>query len=166
MLEISKLSSKYNIYRLDESNLDEIFNLCLGNTLYYKYCEASPSKDQIIKDLNITPEGIELKDKYYIGFYKEDKLIAVMDLIDGYPKKEYCFIGFFMMNNDYQGKEIGSFIINEVSEYLKSINKEYIQLGIDKDNPQSKHFWSKNGFKTIKEINRDGHIILYAQKTL
>ena len=50
MLEISKLSSKYNVYRLDESNVDEIFNLCLGNTLFYEYCEASPSKDQIIKE--------------------------------------------------------------------------------------------------------------------
>ena len=33
-----------------------------------------------------------MNDKYYIGFFKRDKLIAVMDLIMDYPKKKTAFI--------------------------------------------------------------------------
>ena len=33
------------------------------------------------------PDNIDIKDKYYVGYFKNEKLIAVLDLIDGYPKK-------------------------------------------------------------------------------
>ena len=166
MLEIDKISSKYNVYRLDESDIDEIFDLCKKNKLFYKYCEANISKDQIKQDLNITPEGFDIKNKYYLGFYDKEKLIAVMDLLDGYPDSESVFIGFFMMNIDYQGKQIGSFIIEELVEYLRKINIKQIHLGIDKDNPQSNNFWKKNGFRIIKQIKRNNHTISYVQRTI
>ena len=41
-----------------------------------------------------------------------------------------------------------------------------VRLGIDKGNPQSNHFWNKNGFLVIKEVDQDGGTILVAEKTL
>ena len=73
-----------------------------------------------------------MNDKYYIGFFKRDKLIAVMDLIMNYPKKKTAFIGLFMMDVNYQNKGIGSRVIGEVLSYLKSENYEKIRLGGDK----------------------------------
>ena len=81
-----------------------------------------------------------MNDKYYIGFFKRDKLIAVMDLIMDYPKKKTAFIGLFMMDVNYQNKGIGSKVIGEVLSYLKSENYENIRLGVDKGNPQSSYF--------------------------
>ena len=92
-----------------------------------------------------------MNDKYYIGFFKRDKLIAVMDLIMNYPKKKTAFIGLFMMDVNYQNKGIGSKVIGEVLSYLKSENYENIRLGVDKGNPQSSYFWNKNGFVTVGE---------------
>ena len=40
------------------------------------------------------------------------------------------------------------------------------QLGIDKDNPQSNHFWRKNGFEVIREVEIEEGIILVAEKQL
>lgn len=166
MINISKLSSIYTVRRLSESDAGSILEICRGNTLFYQYCKAEPTKEQILSDLHITPPGIEAKDKYYIGFYQGDILVAVMDLIDGYPEKEIAFIGFFMMNQQLQGKNIGSTIIREVSAYLKSLGKTAIQLGIDKGNPQSSHFWKKNGFCFIREIPQDGWTVIFAEKAL
>ena len=86
--------------------------------------------------------GKTLNDKYYIGFFKRDKLIAVMDLVMNYPKKKTAFIGPFMMDVNYQNKGIGSRVIGEVLSYLKSENYEKIRLGVDKGNPQSYSFRS------------------------
>lgn len=166
MIDILKLSKKYDVRKMDDSDIDSILNLCNGNTVFYKYCEATPTKEQILNDLHITPPNTALSDKYYVGFYENNTLVAVMDLIDGYPNPKNAFIGFFMMNRDYQGKQIGTAIINEVSEYLKSIGKISIQLAIDKSNPQSNHFWRKNDFVVIKEVDRDGWTVLLAEKTL
>ena len=37
------------------------------------------------------------RDKYYVGYFEEDRLGAVIDLILRYPNEETAFIGLFMM---------------------------------------------------------------------
>ena len=96
-MDLSALSKRYSIRRMDDSDADSILELCKGNEQYYLYCQAKPSREQILNDLHITPPGIDSSDKYYIGFYQENTLVAVMDLIDGYPAPGIAFIGFFMM---------------------------------------------------------------------
>ena len=166
MIDISKLSDSYYVRRMDESDADDILKFCEKNTLYYQYCDAEPSKEQVLNDLRIAPPGIEMADKYYIGFFREKQLVAVMDLIDGYPESDMGFIGFFMMNAALQGRGIGSGIIRDVCIYLKKLGKTAVRLGIAKDNPQATHFWKKNGFLVIKEVEREGWTVLVAEKKL
>ena len=71
-----------------------------------------------------------------------------------------------MMNAALQGRQIGSAIIQDVCAYLKQTGKTAIRLGIAKDNPQANHFWKKNGFIVIKEVEREGWIVLVAEKKL
>lgn len=166
MIEITRLSRRYEVRRLADSDADSILELCRGNSQYYRYCGAEATEEQIRKDLHITPPGKDPSDKYYVGFYQGETLVAVMDLIDGYPEPEIGFIGFFMMNAAFQGKQIGSAIIRETADYLRSAGKTAIRLAIDKGNPQSTHFWQKNGFRVIREIERDGWTVLVAEKGL
>ena len=56
-----------------------------------------------------------------------------------------------MTDIDYQNKGIGSEIINDISSYLKSLGYKKIRIGVDKGNPQSYRFWTKNNFNVIKE---------------
>ena len=166
MIELSKISRTYDVRRLDDSDVDIILSLCQKNTQFYEFCEAEPTREQVLNDLHITPPGIGMADKYYIGFYKDETLIAIMDLIDGYPEAAIVFIGFFMMNKDLQGHGTGTEIIRETAAYLKSAGKTSIRLAIDKANPQSTHFWKKNGFLMIKEVDRNGWTVLVAEKRL
>ena len=166
MIDLSAFSREYDVRRMDDSDADCILELCRGNTQFYEYCQASPTKEQVLTDLHITPPGVGVTDKYYIGFYRDGVLAAVMDLIDGYPEPETAFIGFFMMKKELQGKGAGSAVIRETASYLKTVGKTAIRLAIDKDNPQSTHFWKKNGFRVIREVDRDGWTILVAEKTL
>ena len=166
MIDISMLSNQYSVRRLDDSDADDILDFCQKNTMYYQYCGAETSKDQVLNDLHITPPGVDIADKYYVGFFNGEEMVAVLDLIDGYPEPDIGYIGFFMMNAALQGKQIGSEIIQDVCSYLKQIGKTAIRLGIAKDNPQANHFWKKNSFTVIKEVERDGWTILVAEKKL
>ena len=116
--------------------------------------------------MHATPPGIGLPDKYFIGFCQEETLIAVMDLIEGYPKPDTAFIGFFMMNKSFQGKGIGTAIIQDTAAYLKTAGKRAIRLAIYQQNPQATHFWKKNGFLVIGQFDRNGRTILTAEKAL
>lgn len=97
------------------------------------------------------PPGKSCGDKYYIGFFEGDTLLANMDLILGYPTDEIAFIGLFMTNVHYQNKGVGSHMIGDACRYLKQSGYQKVRIGVDKGNPQSNSFWQKNGFYRISE---------------
>ncbi len=166
MLDIDRFSSKYRVRIMNDDDAEEIMRLCAANTQFYEYSSSSPDKDSIISDLHITPPGKDISSKYYVGFYDEDVLVAVMDLIDGYPEEDVCFIGFFMMNRAFQGRNIGTSIISGLCRYLNDEGYGRLQLAIDKGNPQSNNFWKKNGFVTIREIRKEDWTIVYSERVL
>lgn len=76
------------------------------NDQYYRYCGGETSPGRIRQDLTLCPPGIPLAQKYYVGFFAAGTLVAVMDLVDGYPDADTAFIGFFMMNKSLQGRGV------------------------------------------------------------
>ena len=166
MFDINKFSNQYSVRFLKENDIDLVIDVCNGNPLFYEYTIARPTKENLLEDTRLTPPGIDLKDKYYVGYFDNETLVAVLDLIDGWPSIEVAYIGFFMMNHSYQGKNIGSSIIKELSIYLKSLNVKYLRSAVDDGNPQSLQFWHKNGFELVKSVTTDEGIKHVLKKRL
>ena len=150
-MNIEILSKSYSVRRLNQRDVDSIYALCRENTVFYQYHPPFVTRDSILKDMTALPPEKSMEDKYYLGFFAGDELVAVMDLILNYPKADIAFIGFFMMNAQYQGRGIGSQIVDEVTAHLKACGFNEIRLGVDKGNPQSRAFWTKNGFSPVDE---------------
>ena len=144
-------SKKYYVRKLQKNDIDQIYDLCSKNHLYYQYRPPYVTRKSIESDMMTLPGNIDIKDKYYVGYFKNEKLIAVLDLIDGYPKKDIVFIGFFMMDINVQKNGIGSAIVNELIEYLATLKYKEVRLGWINGNLQAEHFWIKNGFCPVKE---------------
>ena len=165
-IAIQNLSGAFELRKLNENDVELIYEFCQRHTLFYEHCGKANSRELIRQDLAITPPGIPMEQKNYLGFFAGEDLVAVMDLIDGYPEPDHCFIGFFMMDAWQQGKGIGSRILTDALGYLSQLGFRKCQLGIDKTNPQSNHFWRKNGFRVIREVVREDGTILLAEKQL
>ena len=165
-IDLKQLSSDYHVRKLTTDDVDMIHTFCAGNTQYYEYCGKECSVELIENDLVALPPGISIEQKYYVGFFEGSKLVAIMDLIDGYPNAQTAYIGFFMMNHELQGQGIGTKIISEVFHYLHQLGFTHCRLGIDRDNPQSNHFWKKNGFQVIREVILEEDVVLVAEKQL
>lgn len=120
------------------------------NHLYYQYCPPYVTRKSIESDMRALPDNVDFKDKYYVGYFKNGKLIAILDLIDGYPKKDIVFIGFFMVDSIRQKSGIGSAIVNELIDYLTTLEYKEVCLGWINGNPQAEHFWIQNGFLSNK----------------
>ena len=166
MLDVTKLSRAYRVRRMTSEDAQDILSFCLQNTQYYRYCGKQPTLELVQSDLCITPPGKSAADKYYVGFWDGDTMVAVMDLIEGYPDDETCFVGFFMVNKGLQGRHIGSGIVQEVFGYLGAAGYDRVMLGVDKGNPQSTAFWTKNGFVVVKEVAQEGGTIMVAARDL
>ena len=146
-IDIQSFSNQYFVRRMEKNDLARIYALCSKNSLYYQYCPPAVTKQSIIDDMNALPPNKSLVDKYYLGYFDSDKLIAVMDFIMAYPDEKTAFIGFFMTDLSVQNSGIGSKIINDLCLYLKTLALSEVRLGWVKGNPQAEHFWHKNSFK-------------------
>lgn len=145
-MEIQKLSKKFMVRKLNDTDIDKIYEVMNGNPQYFQYCPPMATAQSIADDMNALPPRTTYDDKYYIGYFEEEKLVAVMDLILNFPNENTAFIGFFMMNTAYQGRGIGTELLEECCKTLREENYQYIRLGFAKGNPQSEAFWIKNGF--------------------
>lgn len=150
-LKVNELSDTYHVRKLGAEDIEQIYELSCKNDIFYKYHPPFVTRESIWDDMNALPLGSTEEDKFYLGFFEKDTLVAIMDLILGYPSEEVAYIGLFMMNVEYQNKGVGSSIISESLTFLKNVGYQKVRLGVDKGNPQSKAFWQKNGFVVVSE---------------
>ena len=166
-IEITRISKAYEVKVLNEQDIPQVYNLCCKNELYYQYCPPFVTTESIEADMTALPPGVTPDDKHYIGFYDGGKLIAVMDLIIGYPEADTAYVGFFMTDTSVQKKGVGSCIVEELSRFVCDNGFTNIQLGWVQGNPQAKHFWHKNGFyETGKVYDMDDFSVVEARKDL
>lgn len=121
--------------------MDDILRLSESNPMFYEYCPPFVTRESILNDMKALPQGKTDAEKYYIGL--------------------------FMVDHDVQGHGIGSMMIEEYAEYIRTLGKKTIQLAFAKGNPQSEAFWQKNGFvRTGKEVQNDGYIAVCMKREL
>ena len=164
---IADISKKYQVRLLEEKDISIVYSLCRKNKLYYEFCPPFVTPESIKADMTALPPGKRREDKFYLGYYDNDNLTAVMDLILGYQDEETVYVGFFMTDVSVQGKGVGSAIISEMSQFICSQGYSDIQLGWVKDNPQAEHFWLKNGFiVTGKLYDMYDYTVVEARKNM
>lgn len=166
-MDIKKLSAQYAVRTLNKQDVTIIYDLCKGNPIFYRYHPPFVTIESILEDLKALPPKKEYKDKHYVGFFQDAELVAVMDLIEDYPRNGTAFIGFFAVNSKYQGTGVGTGIIADCASYLVRLGFEKIRLAIDYGNPQSKAFWTKNNFVlTGEEFPNDFSSYLVMERKL
>ena len=164
---INDISKDYIAKEITKDNALDAFNIMKANPLYFDNLREEASINHVYHDIEALPPNKEYKDKYYFGLYKNNDMIAIIDLIDGFPNKETAFLGFFMINKNYQLKGIGSSIIGDLASYLKCMGINYIRLGYVKTNNQSKAFWYKNDFKpTGVESRNDNYTVVILERKI
>lgn len=95
-MEINNLSDTWNVRKLDREDIELIYDLMKDNTIFYQYHPPFVTRESILEDMEALPPGKEYDDKYYIGFFQDNSLVAIMDLILDYPTENIAFIGLFI----------------------------------------------------------------------
>ena len=145
-MDAAGFSDRYLVRRLTEEDVPQVYRLCSGNELYYRYYPPFVTEKSILEDMRALPPNTEAEDKYYVGFFDKGKLIAVLDLVDGYPEKQTAWIGFFMTDRSVQNQGVGSGIIETLCGRLAEFGFFRVRLCRVRENPQAARFWQKNGF--------------------
>ena len=110
-----------------------------------------------IKVISEVPEGTPPESKHFVGFYDKDtNLVAILDLITGYPEGDDAFIGWFMVDARMQGQGIGAQIFADVRAAMKGQGFDYLSLGVIPENTEALAFWEKQGFTVSEREAKSG----------
>lgn len=166
MLNINDLSTDYQVKRLTPRDVDHALHLVQGNSSFFSYCPPAPTRHSVLEDMKVVPTNKTADDKYYLGYYADDELVAIIDFIVGYPAEKDVWIGFFMVDAKLQRQGIGSKIMDELSAELNKIGSNRIEVAYPKGNDQSKQFLLKNGFVAMeREVSVPGYTMVIMEKS-
>ncbi len=150
-LDINALSTSHEVRRITEEDIADVYALCKSNQKYYEYTNTAPTVESLTEIISRVPEGAEERGKHFVGFYEGDRLVALLDLIIGYPEKDDAFIGWFMVDGKLQRKGIGSRIFADLRSAVSAQGYDYLSLSCEKANEEAVAFWKAQGFIATKE---------------
>ena len=97
----------------------------------------------------------------------DGRLIAVLDMIPGYPKPETVFWGFLMLRAELQGQGRGTALVSELCAALAEMGYQTVRLGWVKTNLRAAGFWKKNGFvETGIAYDAGAYTVVVAERKL
>lgn len=165
--DIQSLSSEYDVRKLTEADITEVYNLCMNNRRYYRLQNDTPRRKALTSVISEVPTGSSPDNKHFVGFFDGQKLIGFMDLITGYPQRDDAFIGWFLVDADLQQAGVGSQIIADVRASMKAQGYDYLSLRVRKENEDSIKFWQDQSFKlTDNEVDENGRMTLLMERDI
>ena len=89
------------------------------------------------------------------------RMVAVLDLICGYPEADDAYIGWFMVDADLQGQGVGSSIFADVRASMKAQGYDRLELKCPKVSDSAREFWESQGFSLTgsEEFNGDYDVV-------
>ena len=161
-LDINTLSSDYTVHKITEADIADVYHLCKANRKYYEYAHTKPTLENLTEVITDLPKGTGPENKHFVGFYdEEDHLIAILDLITGYPEEDDAFIGWFMVDADMQRQGIGSQIFADIRAAMKAQGYDHLELACFKENTEAAAFWQNQGFSfTGREAEQNDNMVL------
>lgn len=165
-LDPAAFSSRCAVRYLTGAELPALERLCRSNPLYYRCIGEEPDAEALREMLSLLPPGKDPDSKYFVGFYKNERLLAVLDLIDGYPDGQTAYIGFFMVDAARSGRGLGTALIGELCEYLRAAGFSRVRLAYGVNNPQAARFWTKNAFVPLRRVEHSFGQMIAAERDL
>jgi ribosomal protein S18 acetylase RimI-like enzyme len=104
--------------------------------------------------LMMRPDGLTADQKVVLGTFEGEQLVAVVDLLRGYPNEHTAFIGLLEVHGDHQGRGIGAATYGAVEQYVEREWAEVRTLRLavlDTNKEQAAGFWARQGFEWTGE---------------
>jgi ribosomal protein S18 acetylase RimI-like enzyme len=99
--------------------------------------------------LMMRPEELAEDAKVVLGAFDGPELVAVVDLLRGYPNEHTAFIGLLEVHAKHQGRGVGGTTYGMVQKYVEGGWPEVrtMRLAVVDTNAQVAGFWQRQGFE-------------------
>ena len=145
--ELQQILAGYEILPITKENHIGVWSIYETNQDFFMLTEGKEATPTgIIESITAVPDGFGMEDKNFVGLWKDDKPIAVLDFLVGYPNSDCVWVGLLLVHGSLKGKSIGTEIMNAVIAATQTVGIKNIMLGVIATNTRGIDFWRKLGF--------------------
>ena len=153
--------------RLTEEDLPVLLRFCMDNLDYFSYIKSTPQLESLQRELTVLPPNTTLEQKFFMGLWEANALVAIVDLVMDWPREKVVYVGWFMVSYKLQHQGLGSRIEKQLSNWLKANGFSGLRLACVEENLPGLCFWQKCGFQfTGQRVEQAQYSVLLMEKIL
>jgi ribosomal protein S18 acetylase RimI-like enzyme len=126
--------------------------------------EAQPNEQSTKNAMETLPPGRCPADKHFLGVFQQENMIALVDLVEGYPDGETLYIGLLVISQENRHKGYGTVILHEIQQMAQNKNLHFLELAVHDANDIGRAFWDKTGFKPQRSAEVNGKAVTVMRK--
>jgi len=142
--------SGYDIIPITRQGCEQVMEVFESNQDFFLLTEGKPATlSGCQANVDAIPPGFDIQNKLYIGFWTNNRCIAVLDILIGYPSPDCIYIGLFLIHGEMQGTGLGRKIIEALIAASKNAGLNSAKLAVVENNKKAIAFWKRLGFEEM-----------------
>jgi ribosomal protein S18 acetylase RimI-like enzyme len=137
---------KFVIEHLTEVHNDTFLSLFMNNIPYWEMTQGRPATARDFMDtVCCCPKNFAKEKAYCTGILEASTPVAILSILEDYPREGILYIGLFLVDNALQRKRVGSEVMAGVANACGGMF-DAIQLSVQSNNLDALRFGESQGF--------------------
>ncbi|MGZ5444569.1 MAG: GNAT family N-acetyltransferase [Thermoanaerobaculia bacterium] len=141
-----------DVIRLQQTDLPRLSRLCADCTAFFELIEGQSGGEATAADIlgPLAPEHAR-GTKHVFGLQRDDELIGVAELLDGYPSAQEWFIGLLLLHPEHRRGGLGARVCAALLDWIRVRGGVAVRLVVQHQSPLARVFWERQGFSVERE---------------
>jgi ribosomal protein S18 acetylase RimI-like enzyme len=146
--------------RLTAADRPRLLQLCQRCAAFYELVEGQPPSDETAAEI-LGPLDAKYArgTKHVWGVEKAGALIAVAELLEGYPSAHDWYIGLLLIAPEQRRRGVGTQLCASLLDWMGERGASIVRLVVHRQNAGARAFWPRQGFMVEREdFKRSGRL--------
>ena len=142
----------YETRPITKANCEQAMDVYDSNHDFFILTEGKPATvSGCLANIDAVPPGFDPQYKCYIGLWEQERCIAILDFLVGYPNPECLYIGLLLVHGSLHGKGTGRKIVTSLLDAAQKQGLNTAKVAVCTANSKAIAFWSSLSFAKTGE---------------
>ncbi len=149
-----------SLVRLGDGDLPRVLELCRRCAAFYELVEGQAADEETAREILGPPAGqVAQGMKHVWGLEDSGRLIAIVELLAGYPAAGEWYVGLLLISPERRGQGLGARLFRAVRSWMAAEGAAMARIVVQQQNPGAFRFWQRQGFAVEREVvSRTGRL--------
>jgi GNAT superfamily N-acetyltransferase len=138
-----------------ETDVTDVTEFCRKCSAFFALVASESDADETARNLlEARPPGVEPERKHVVGIQRGNECIAIVDLLEGFPKKAEWYVGLLLLSPEERNRGLGRAVWDAMEAWIRSQGGHLIRLIVQEQNPDAGRFWTSVGFSANGQVEQ------------